>query len=75
MGCIPSKALLHTASVIDEAAAMEQHGVSFGEPLIDIDKLRNFKIQVVDKLTGGLAGMARQRKVEVIQGTGAFTAP
>jgi len=75
VGCIPSKALLHTASVIDEAAAMEPHGVSFGEPLIDIDKLRNFKIQVVDKLTGGLAGMARQRKVEVIQGSGAFTGP
>jgi dihydrolipoamide dehydrogenase len=73
--CIPSKALLHTASVIEEASAMERHGVSFGEPLIDIDKLRGFKDQVVGKLTAGLAGMARQRKVEVIQGTGTFSGP
>jgi dihydrolipoamide dehydrogenase len=72
VGCIPSKALLHTAAVIDQAAAMEQHGVSFGEPFIDIDKLRAFKQGVVNKLTGGLAGMAKQRKVEVIQGTAAF---
>jgi len=75
VGCIPSKALLHTASVIDEAAAMEQHGVSFGEPFIDIDKLRSFKEDVVGKLTGGLAGMAKQRKVDIIQGTGSFTGP
>ena len=60
VGCIPSKALLHTANIIEEAAAMEQHGVSFGEPAVDIDKLRGFKESVVDKLTGGLAGMARQ---------------
>ena len=72
VGCIPSKALLHTAAVIDEAAAIEKHGVSFGEPFIDIDKLRAFKQGVVNKLTGGLAGMAKQRKVEVIQGTAAF---
>ena len=72
VGCIPSKALLHTAAVIDQAAAMEQHGVSFGEPFIDIDKLRAFKQGVVNKLTGGLAGMAKQRKVEVIQGTATF---
>ena len=75
VGCIPSKALLHTASVIEEAAAMEQHGVSFGEPFIDIDKLRSFKESVVGKLTGGLAGMAKQRKVDIIQGTGSFTGP
>jgi dihydrolipoamide dehydrogenase len=75
VGCIPSKALLHTAAVIDEAASMEQHGVSFGEPFIDIDKLRAFKDGVVAKLTGGLAGMARQRKVDVIQGNGSFSGP
>jgi dihydrolipoamide dehydrogenase len=73
VGCIPSKALLHTAVVIDEAASMEQHGVSFGEPFIDLDKLRAFKNGVVAKLTGGLAGMARQRKVEVIHGSGSFS--
>jgi dihydrolipoamide dehydrogenase len=73
VGCIPSKALLHTAAVIDEAASMEPHGVSFGEPFIDLDKLRTFKNGVVEKLTGGLAGMARQRKVDVIQGTGSFS--
>jgi len=73
VGCIPSKALLHTASVIEEASAMEQHGVSFGEPFIDIDKLRGFKDKVVGKLTAGLAGMARQRKVEIIQGAGSFS--
>jgi len=75
VGCIPSKALLHTAVVIHEASAMEQHGVSFGEPAIDVDKLRGFKEKVVGKLTGGLAGMAKQRKVEVIQGTGTFSGP
>jgi len=75
VGCIPSKALLHTASVIEEASAMEQHGVSFGEPFIDIDKLRGFKEKVVGRLTTGLAGMARQRKVEVIQGAGSFSGP
>lgn len=73
VGCIPSKALLHTAAVIEEAAAMEKHGVSFGEPVIDMDKLRSFKDGVVKKLTGGLAGMARQRKVEVIRGMAGFT--
>jgi dihydrolipoamide dehydrogenase len=73
VGCIPSKALLHTAVIIEEAAAMERHGVSFGEPFIDLDKLREFKNGVVAKLTGGLAGMAKQRKVDVIQGTGSFS--
>jgi dihydrolipoamide dehydrogenase len=75
VGCIPSKALLHTAAVIDEAKAMEAHGVAFGEPSIDIDKLRGFKESVVGKLTGGLAGMARQRKIEVVQGTATFAGP
>lgn len=75
VGCIPSKALLHTAAVIDEVASMEQHGVSFGEPFIDLDRLRDFKKSVVAKLTGGLAGMARQRKVDVVQGTGSFNGP
>ena len=75
VGCIPSKALLHTARVIDEAASMAAHGVSFGEPRIDLGKLREFKNGVVGKLTGGLANMARQRKVEVIQGRAAFSGP
>jgi dihydrolipoamide dehydrogenase len=75
VGCIPSKALLHTGRVIDEAAALEQHGVSFGEPVIDLDKLRGFKNQVVGKLTGGLAGMAKQRKVDVFQGVAEFGGP
>ncbi len=73
VGCIPSKALLHAAVVIDEAAAMAEHGVVFGKPQIDLDKLRGFKEQVVGKLTGGLAAMAKQRKVTVIEGTGKFT--
>jgi dihydrolipoamide dehydrogenase len=75
VGCIPSKALLHTAAVIDEAAAMAAHGVQFGEPQIDLDRLRAFKDGVVGKLTGGLAGMAKQRKVEVVRGTAKFTGP
>ncbi len=74
VGCIPSKALLHTAAVIDEAAAMAAHGVRFGAPTLDLDRLRAFKDGVVGKLTGGLAGMARQRKVRVVQGTGTFIA-
>jgi dihydrolipoamide dehydrogenase len=75
VGCIPSKALLHTGKVIEEAAAMEQHGVSFGEPFIDLDKLRGFKDSVVSRLTGGLAGMAKKRKIDVIQGLAAFAGP
>ncbi len=75
VGCIPSKALLHAGRVIDEAAAMEEHGISFGEPRIDLDKLRDFKDQLVGKLTGGLAGMAKKREVELIQGVAAFTGP
>ncbi|WP_276966585.1 dihydrolipoyl dehydrogenase [Metallibacterium scheffleri] len=75
VGCIPSKALLHTAEVIAEAEAMAAHGVSFGTPRLDLDKLRAFKDGVVGKLTGGLAGMAKQRKVRVLQGVGMFVAP
>jgi len=75
VGCIPSKALLHAARVIDEAAAMEPHGIAFGPPVIDLDKLRGFKDAVVSKLTGGLSGMAGQRKVEVIEGLASFAGP
>jgi dihydrolipoamide dehydrogenase len=75
VGCIPSKALLHAAAVIDEAAAMAAHGVSFGAPKIDLDKLRSFKNKVVAQLTGGLGSMAKQRKVRVVQGTGTFVSP
>jgi len=75
VGCIPSKALLHAAAVIDEAEAMAAHGVSFGKPKIDIDKLRGFKTKVVGQLTGGLAGMAKQRKVRTVQGVGTFVSP
>ncbi|MBT8049695.1 MAG: dihydrolipoyl dehydrogenase [Gammaproteobacteria bacterium] len=73
VGCIPSKALLHTAAVIDQAAAMAPHGVTFGAPEIDLDALRSFKDGVIGKLTGGLAGMAKQRKVDVLKGMAAFT--
>jgi dihydrolipoamide dehydrogenase len=75
VGCIPSKALLHTASVMDEVRHLPDHGISFSEPKIDLDKLRAFKDGVVKKLTGGLAGMAKARKVEVAQGVGAFLDP
>jgi len=73
VGCIPSKALLHAAAVIDEAAAMSDHGVVFGSPEIDLDKLRGWKEKVVGQLTGGLASMSKQRGVTVIQGDGMFS--
>jgi dihydrolipoamide dehydrogenase len=72
VGCIPSKALLHSAAVIDEARSMAAHGISFGEPQIDLDKLRASKDKVIGKLTGGLAGMAKARKVKVVRGYGHF---
>jgi dihydrolipoamide dehydrogenase len=75
VGCIPSKALLHTASVIDEVKHLPNHGISFGAPQIDLGKLRGFKDGVVKKLTGGLAGMAKARKVEVVRGVGSFLDP
>ncbi len=73
VGCIPSKALLHSAKVIDEAASMSSHGVAFGKPKIDIDKIRGYKEGVVGQLTKGLAGMAKMRKVNVVQGVAKFT--
>src|SRR5688500_18240191 len=72
VGCIPSKALLHTAAIMDGARALASHGISFGEPKVDLAKLRAFKNKAVAKLTGGLAGLARLRKVTVVQGTGTF---
>ncbi|GAB4199822.1 MAG: dihydrolipoyl dehydrogenase [Wenzhouxiangellaceae bacterium] len=72
VGCIPSKALLHTARVIDEAAFMADHGVVFGEPRIELDPLRQWKESVVGKLTKGLEGLAKQRKVRVVHGVGQF---
>lgn len=72
VGCIPSKALLHAAKVIEDAQAMGAHGIAFGAPAIDIDKLRNWKVSVIKKLTGGLQVLAKQRKVEVVQGVGRF---
>ena len=72
VGCIPSKALLHTAAVMDAASGLAEHGIAFGEPQIDIQKLRAFKGKVVGKLTGGLAAMARMRKVTVVEGLGSF---
>lgn len=72
VGCIPSKALLHTAAIIQETKDMGAHGVTFGEPKIDIDKLRGFKEDVIGKLTGGLAGLAKQRKVTVAHGVARF---
>jgi dihydrolipoamide dehydrogenase len=75
VGCIPSKALLHVAKVITEAEEVEHHGVSFGKPKIDIDKIRGWKESVIGKLTGGLKQLAKQRKVQVVQGKGKFTSP
>ena len=75
VGCIPSKALLHTAAIIDEAAALGAHGIKFGKPEINLDALRGHKDKVVGKLTTGLAGMAKARKVTVIKGVGTFLDP
>jgi dihydrolipoamide dehydrogenase len=75
VGCIPSKALLHIARVISEAEETAHAGVSFGKPNVDIAKLRAWKAGVVSKLTKGLAGLAKQRKVDVVQGRGEFASP
>ncbi len=75
IGCIPSKALLHAAKVLDEAEDMAEHGITFGKPKVDIDKLRSWKDSVVKRLTGGLMGLAKQRKVEVVKGVGEFLDP
>ena len=75
VGCIPSKALLHAAKVIDDAAAMADHGVTFAAPSIDALKLRSWKNEVVGKLTGGLEQLAKQRKVRVLTGVAKFESP
>ncbi len=75
VGCIPSKALLHAAKVITEAEEMSHFGVRLGQPEIDIDALRGWKESVIGKLTGGLSGLAKARKVQVVQGKGAFSSP
>ncbi|ACB27556.1 dihydrolipoyl dehydrogenase [Methylobacterium radiotolerans] len=75
VGCIPSKALLHVAAVTEEAVRLAAHGISFGAPTVDLEKLRTFKAGTVRRLTDGLAQMARQRKVEVVRGTARFIGP
>ncbi|MGZ5141127.1 MAG: FAD-dependent oxidoreductase, partial [Burkholderiales bacterium] len=75
VGCIPSKALLHVAKVISEAEEVGDAGISFGKPKIEVAKLREWKAGVVSKLTKGLAGLAKQRKVQVVQGRGEFASP
>jgi dihydrolipoamide dehydrogenase len=75
VGCIPSKALLHAAKVIEDAEAMGANGIAFGAPAIDMEKLRGWKGSVVKKLTGGLRVLAKQRKVDVVQGVGRFISP
>ena len=75
VGCIPSKALLHAAKVIDEAASMAQHGIEFGQPKIDLPKLAAWKDSVIGKLTGRLSALAKQRKVTVLQGEATFAGP
>ena len=75
VGCIPSKALLHVSKVISEAEEVSHHGVTFAKPKIDIDAIRTWKESVISKLTGGLAGLAKQRKVQVVRGTAKFTSP
>lgn len=75
VGCIPSKALLHTAQIINESQEMGEHGVQFNKPAIDLPKLAAYKDSVINRLTGGLAGLAKQRKVTVVQGTAQFSSP
>ncbi len=75
VGCIPSKALLHISKVITEAEEVSQHGVTFGKPKFDIDAIRAWKENVIAKSTGGLSMLAKQRKVQVVQGTAKFTSP
>ena len=75
VGCIPSKALLHAARVISEAEEMSEFGVAFSKPKIEVDKLRGWKNGIVERLTRGLGGLAKQRKVQVVRGTGEFVSP
>ena len=72
VGCIPSKALLHSAKVLEEAHEMAEWGIEFGKPEIDTKKLRDKKNKIVSRLTGGLKALAKQRKVEIIRGVGKF---
>ncbi|MGH1591809.1 dihydrolipoyl dehydrogenase [Methylobacterium phyllosphaerae] len=75
VGCIPSKALLHVAAVTEEAVRLAAHGITFGPPTVDLERLRSFKVGTIRRLTDGLAQMARQRKVEVLRGTARFDGP
>jgi dihydrolipoamide dehydrogenase len=75
VGCIPSKALLHAAKVIEEAREMSAHGIVFGPPTVDTARLRAWTLSVIRKLTGGLTALAKQRKVEVVRGSGRFISP
>jgi dihydrolipoamide dehydrogenase len=75
VGCIPSKALLHVAAVMDESASMSKHGITFAKPEVDLGQLRGWKEKVVGKMTTGLSGMAKARKVAVVQGVGQFVSP
>ncbi len=75
VGCIPSKALLHSAKVMSEADEMGEHGISFAKPKVDLDKLRGWKDGIIEKLVGGLSGLAKQRKVKVVHGVGTFSGP
>lgn len=75
VGCIPSKALLHAAKVLDEAKSMKDHGIDFGKPKVDVPKIAAWKDSVITKLTGGLKALAKQRKVEIVHGYGKFTGP
>ena len=75
VGCIPSKALLHAAKVLSEAAEFKEHGIRFGEPTIDLNALRTWKESIINRLTSGLKGLAKQRKVTVIRGEGHFFLP
>lgn len=75
VGCIPSKALLHVAKVITEAGEARHHGITFGKPDVDITRLRNWKESVIEKLTKGLTALAKQRKVQIVHGTGRFVSP
>ncbi len=75
VGCIPSKALLHAARVVADASEMGEHGIKFSKPKVDVDELRAWKASIVKKLTGGLAGLAKQRKVEVVTGEALLEGP
>jgi len=75
VGCIPSKALLHAAKVLEEAKSFSEYGIQFGSPVIDLDQLRSWKEGIINRLTGGLKALAKQRKITVIEGEGSFSTP